>query len=100
MKKRKKIKPVTNPKRLVENSEDKLPADKIIMDTWDTIRYLKISQRKLAQLRADRLIRFYIPGLKMEPKAAKKEKGKRSGKIYFTLQDVLDYVKSNPIDPI
>ena len=87
--------------RLVDKIEERLqqsqlPADKILFDNWDAMRFMKISKRKLAQLRADRLIRYHPTGLS----AKKNGTGRRSGKIYYSLQDIIDFIKSATVNPI
>ncbi len=83
-----------------------LPADKIILDDTDIMKMLKISKRKLADMRAKREIQFHPTGPSVI--SSKKNKlvvplatrGKRAGKIYYTLQGALDYVKSTTVKSI
>ena len=83
-----------------------LPPERVILDDFDVMKMLKISKRKLADLRANRQIRFHPTGMNvsMSKKSTNKQivdlKGKRAGKIYYTLNGVLDYVQSTTIDPI
>lgn len=99
-------------KGLVDEIDEKisrvsLPADQVILDDVDVMRILKISKRKLAQLRAERKIKFYPTDYDPPPKKIKLlkaqeilKKGKRKSKIYYVLIDVLNYVKRNPVNPI
>ena len=99
-------------KGLVDEIDEKisrvsLPADQVILDDVDVMRILKISKRKLAQLRAERKIKFYrtdddSPSKKIKSLKAQEtlKKGKRKSKIYYVLIDVLNYVKRNPVNPI
>ena len=99
-------------KGLVDEIDEKisrvsLPADQVILDDVDVMRILKISKRKLAQLRADRKIKFYPtddepPSKKIKLLKAQEslKKGNRKSKIYYVLIDVLNYVKRNPVNPI
>lgn len=93
---------------LLENSASLsgLPPELSILDDFDVLDLLKISKRKLAQLRADREIEFHPTG-KLKGKSKKlvdainvKSKGKRAGKIYYTLKGVIDYVKTSTVMPI
>jgi len=83
-----------------------LPPDKIILDDYDVMKMLKISKRKLADMRAKRQIKFHPTGKKpAEFKAFLNGKnfivkGSRGGKNYYTLQGLLDYVQTSTIDPI
>ena len=83
-----------------------LPPDKIILDDYDVMKMLKISKRKLADMRAKRQIKFHPTGKKpAEFKAYLNGKnfivkGSRGGKNYYTLQGVLDYIETSTIDPI
>lgn len=78
-----------------------LPPEAIIMDDFDVCKMLKISKRKLAQLRADRLIEFYRTGINRESHSYMKSNSrKRAGKIYYTLQNILDYLNRFKVKPI
>lgn len=84
-----------------------LPADQVILDDLDVQRTLKISKRKLAQLRAERKIKYYFsddetPIPKNGSKTAMEDqlKGKRRGKIYYLYCDIIAYVKRNPVTTI
>lgn len=100
-------------KGLVDEIDEKisrvsLPADQVILDDFDVLRMLKISKRKLAQLRAERKIKFYRtdddppPSKKNKSQKVSKplNKGVRKSKIYYLLIDVINYVKRNPVNPI
>lgn len=99
-------------KGLVDEIEEKisrltLPADQVILDDFDVLNMLKISKRKLAQLRSDRKIKFYRTDDDPPPKKIKSQKsqeqmqkGLRKSKIYYLLIDVINYVKRNPVNPI
>ena len=60
------------------------PKEEVIMDDVDLRNFLKISKRKTAQLRAERKIKYY----------------KAEGKIFYTLADVIKYVKRFPFQTI
>ena len=60
------------------------PKEEVIMDDVDLRTFLKISKRKTAQLRAERKIKYY----------------KAEGKIFYTLADVIKYVKRFPFQTI
>jgi hypothetical protein len=83
-----------------------LPPDKIILDDYDVMKMLKISKRKLADMRAKRQIKFHPTGKKpAEFKAYLNGKyfivkGSRGGKNYYTLQGVMDYVESITVNPL
>jgi hypothetical protein len=83
-----------------------LPPDKIILDDYDVMQMLKISKRKLADMRAKRLIKFHPTGKRsVEYKSNRnpnpeKVRDSRGGKNYYTLQGVLDYVQSKTVNPI
>lgn len=83
-----------------------LPPDQIILDDYDVMKMLKISKRKLADMRAKRQIKFHPTGKRpVEYRGYRngkpvKVKGTRGGKNYYTLQAVLDYVQSITVDPI
>lgn len=88
-------------------SKVSLPADQVILDDVDVLQMLKISKRKLAQLRAERKIKFYRTDDDPPSKIAKSkknleplQKGRRKSKIYYFLIDVVNYVKRNPVNPI
>lgn len=90
----------------IHPSYSSLPPEFIILDDFDVMRILNISKRKLAQLRADRLIEFHPTG-KTKHKLNKvqllldaKNKGRRAGKIYYTLKGVIDYVMTTTVTPI
>jgi hypothetical protein len=93
---------------LLENSASLsgLPPELTILDDFDVQDLLKISKRKLAQLRADRKIEYHptgrckIKSKKLEEELTQKSKGKRAGKIYYTLKGVIDYVKTTTVIPI
>jgi len=53
------------------------PADEVIHDDVDLRNILKISKRQAAKLRAEKRITYFKSG----------------GKIYYTLADILNYVK-------
>ena len=75
-----------------------LPDDKVILDDVDVQRMLKISKRKLVQLRSERQIKYYRT--EIGGKGLTSSRGRRSGKIYYLLADVLSYVKRNPVTTI
>lgn len=83
-----------------------LPPDQIILDDYDVMKMLKISKRKLADMRAKRQIKFHPTGKKpveyigYRNGKSLKVKGTRGGKNYYTLQAVLDYVQNITVDPI
>lgn len=84
-----------------------LPADQVILDDLDVQRTLKISKRKLAQLRAERKIKYYnsedAPVMQTASSKTVIEaqlKGKRKGKIYYLYCDIIAYVKRNPVTTI
>jgi hypothetical protein len=88
-------------------SKVSLPADQVILDDFDVLQLLKISKRKLAQLRSVRKIKFYRTDDDPPPKIAKSkktveplQKGRRKSKIYYFLIDVVNYVKRNPVNPV
>jgi len=99
-------------KGLIEEIDERiskvsLPADQVILDDVDVLQMLKISKRKLAQLRAERKIKFYRTDDDPPSKIAKSkkileplQKGRRKSKIYYILIDVVNYVKRNPVNPI
>ncbi len=60
------------------------PPQEVILDDVDLCHFLKISKRKSASLRAERLITYYKSG----------------GKIYYLLSDVLAYALKNKIPAI
>ena len=57
------------------------PADQIILDDFDFCKFLKISKRHSANLRATGAITY----------------SKAGGKIYYRLSDVLDFIEKNEI---
>lgn len=77
----------------------------IILDEYEVLKILRISKRKLAQLRADREIEFHPTGGKRYSNKAlqnaldSKSRGNRAGRIYYTLQGVIDYIKRYTIKP-
>jgi|SanBayMetagenome_1026888.scaffolds.fasta_scaffold92643_1 hypothetical protein len=78
-----------------------LPPESVILDDLDVMRMLKISKRKLAQLRADRLIQFYRTGRNGKtPRPDRPASARRSGKIYYTLKGVMDYINQFKVAPI
>lgn len=79
-----------------------LPPEHVVLDDFDVQQMLKISKRKLAQLRAERKIKFYRTDDESLPKKVKAvhQSGRRKSKIYYLLVDVLNYVKRNPVNPI
>ena len=83
-----------------------LPPDQIILDDFDVMKMLKISKRKLADMRAKRQIKFHPTGKSNVQYRGYRNgnpinvKGKRGGKNYYTLQAVLDYVQSITVDPL
>lgn len=82
-----------------------LPADEIILDDVDVTGLLKISKRKLADLRAKRLIEFHPTSDLSEAELeaflkSGKGRGVKSSKIYYKLQGVLDYVNRHTVPPI
>ena len=83
-----------------------LPPEQIILDDFDVMKMLKISKRKLADMRAKRQIKFHPTGKRpVEYRGCRngnpiKVKGTRGGKNYYTLQAVLDYVQSTTVDPL
>jgi hypothetical protein len=60
------------------------PAEEVVLDESDFCKFLKISKRLAAKLRAERLITYYKSG----------------GKLYYKLSDVLSYAFSNKIPAI
>lgn len=93
---------------LLENSTSlsSLAPEFTILDDLDVQDLLKISKRKLAQMRADREIEYHPTGKaklgskKLREAVNNKGKGKRAGKIYYTLAGVLNYVKSTTVLPV
>jgi hypothetical protein len=88
-------------------SKRALPADEDVMDDEAVQKFLNISKRKLAQLRADRKIKYYYSD--DEPANKKSgvnegignlKKGNRRSKIYYVLIDVVAYAKRNPVPAI
>ena len=83
-----------------------LPPSKIILDDTDVMRMLKISKRKLAELRAKREIRFHPTGKSSTQKnnfskaGTATTKGRRAGKIYYTLDGVLEYIQRTTVKSI
>ena len=83
-----------------------LPPDKIILDDYDVMKMLKISKRKLADMRAKRQIKFHPTGKKpAEFKAFLNGKnfivkGSRGGKNYYTLQGLMNYIESFTVNPL
>ena len=67
--------------RTLRNTRD---ASEVILDDVDFCKYLHISKRKTAELRAQRKIRY----------------SKTGGKIYYFLSDILEYVRKNAIPAI
>ena len=59
-------------------------ASEVILDDVDFCKYLNISKRKSAELRAQRKIRY----------------SKTGGKFYCFLSDILEYVRKNAIPVI
>lgn len=59
------------------------PANEVVLDDIQLQEKLQISKRTTASMRDERLIGYSKP----------------SGKVYYTLQDLLDYVKRNRIEP-
>ncbi len=60
------------------------PASEVVMDDVDLQKFLKISKRKTAELRANGLIKYSKP----------------DGKVFYILSDVLEYVSKNTVEPI
>ena len=60
------------------------PAEEVILDETDLCKFLKISKRLAAKLRAERLITYHKSG----------------GKLYYKLCDVLKYATSNKVPSI
>lgn len=58
------------------------PANEVILDDVELQRMLFISKRKSAMLREQRLLPYH----------------KSSGKIYYLLSDVLDYIKRHRVE--
>ncbi len=101
-------------KGLVDEIDEKIskayrPADQVILDDLDVMHILKISKRKLANLREKRKIKYYRsdedpppPGNKTKNDNALKsnQRGRRKSKIYYFLNDVIAFVKRNPVNPI
>jgi len=83
-----------------------LPPEYIILDEFHVLNILNISARKLAYMRSNREIEFHPTGKrkrgskKLQDAINSKSKGKRAGKIYYTLKGVIDYVKTNTVTPI
>ncbi len=83
-----------------------LPADQIILDDVDVQKLLKISRRKLSDMRAKRQIQFHPTGEMPDEKMNKLKsspvsvKGVKSSKIYYTMAAVLAYAKRNTVNPI
>lgn len=60
------------------------PAEEVIHDDVDLRIILKISKRQAAKLRAEKRITYFKSG----------------GKIYYTLADILQYVKKHKVSAI
>jgi hypothetical protein len=69
---------------LHEVEQAKRPAEEVILDDIDLQKMLKCSKRKTAQLREQRAITYSKP----------------DGKVYYTLADVLEYVRRNEVPAI
>jgi len=85
-----------------------LPPEFIILDNERVMAILKISKRKLALMRTQREIEyhpseeriFFDPKTKKVSSAKGQKKSKRSGKIYYTLRGLLNYIQRFTIKPI
>ena len=60
------------------------PPEEVILDDVDLRNFLKISKRQAAKIRSERRITFYKTG----------------GRIYYSLRDVLNYVKRHEVSAI
>jgi len=100
-------------KRVLELSEKinqfsntPLPPEFIILDDVDVINILKISKRKLFEIRQKREIEFHptsLTGIKdkrLRNAIAEKAKGRRASKIYYTLRGVLNYIQRYTVTPL
>ena len=70
-----------------ELSKIQRPANEIILDDEDVMRFLKISKRNLQYLKADRTIPYH-------------HFGHNSPRTYYLLSDILDILKENRIESI
>ena len=85
-----------------------LPPEFIILDNERVMDILKISKRKLALMRTQREIEYHPSEEKIffDPKTKKasprkgQKRGKRSGKIYYTLRGVLNYIHRFTVKPL
>ena len=99
-------------KMLIEELMEKLskvttPAEETIMDDIDVQKLLKISKRKLAELRAERAITYRQPKVKpankksgVNERVGNLRKGNRRSKIHYLLIDVLEYLERNKVPAI
>jgi hypothetical protein len=87
-------------------SSTPLQPEYIILDDVDVMNILKISKRKLFELRQKREIEFYPTGeirnkdKRLKNAISEKSKGKRAGKIYYTLRGVLNYILRYTVAPL
>lgn len=81
-----------------------LPPEFIILDNERVMGILKISKRKLAEMRTKREIEYHPSEEKIffDPKTKKvtKKKSKRSGKIYYTMRGLLNYIHRFTVKPL
>lgn len=100
-------------KRVLELSEKinqfsntPLPPEYIILDDVDVINILKISKRKLFEIRQKREIEFHPTSgngskdKRLTNAIAEKAKGRRTSKIYYTLRGVLNYIQRYTVTPL
>lgn len=85
-----------------------LPPEFIILDNERVMSILKISKRKLALMRTRREIEYHPSEEKIfiDPKTKKvssqkfQKKSSRSGKIYYTLRGLLNYIHRFTVKPL